>query len=420
MSNSPMNMKTTPLRVACAAALVLIGASSAAAHTTVRSQATEGVTADNALRIGHGCSVPGSSATAVRAQSVVFPTSNPVITTSDGSAAPKLDAVIATGSLAGLARFIEDTNVFNSQQLKTDALGNSIGFASWDGSLSPDLLGRIPFQFAAPKFVASSCAARLLVKVAIADVCSFGAAETTAAGKVNLWIPENGSQYAVGGKASGVDGIGAPATLIVNRDLATNPLPPACGTGIDVTVTPSAADVDANLAIRGVWGIGATAATQSVQVVEYYNPGLDHYFITWMPDEIAKLDDGAQIKGWQRTGRMFRTYTGAQTGTSPVCRYYIPPAKGDSHFFGRGTVECTQTGQNNPSFVLEDPQFMQMFLPSVGSCPANTTQIYRVFSNRPDANHRYLTDKLTRSQMASRGWTVEGDGPDSVVMCAPL
>ncbi|MFO1312923.1 MAG: hypothetical protein U1F41_12760 [Burkholderiales bacterium] len=408
------------LYLACAIALAAIGAPPLLAHTTVRSQATEGVTADNALRIGHGCSVPGSSATAVRAQSVVFPTSNPVVTTSDGSSAPKLEAVIASGSLAGLARFVEDTSVFNSQASKTDALGNSIGFAAWDGSLAPDLLGRIPFQFAAPKFVATSCAARLLVKVAIADVCSFGAGETATVGKVNLWIPDNGSQYAVAGKASGVDGIGAPATLIVNRDLSTNPLPAACGAGIDVTVTPSAADVDANLAIRGVWGFGATAASQSVQVVEYYNTSLDHYFITWMPDEIAKLDDGTSIRGWQRTGRQFRTYTSTQAGTSPVCRYYIPPAKGDSHFFGRGTAECTQTGQNNPSFVLEDPQFMQMFLPAVGACPANTTQIYRVFSNRPDANHRYLTDKLTRAQMASRGWVVEGDGPDSVVMCAPL
>ena len=244
--------------------------------------------------------------------------------------------------------------------------------------------------------------------------------DTASAGKVNLWIPDNGSQYSTSGKAAGVDGIGSPATLIVNRDLATNPLGPGCGAGIDVTVTPSAADVDANLGIRGVWGFGATAASQPVQIVEYYNPNLDHYFITWLPDEIGKLDDGSVIRGWQRTGREFRTYKSAQASTSPVCRYYIPPGLGDSHFFGRGTVECTQTGQKNPSFVLEDPQFMQMFLPAQGTCPANTQQIFRVFSNRADANHRYITDKTTRAQMASRGWVVEGDGPDAVVMCAPL
>ena len=62
---------------------------------------------------------------------------------------------------------------------------------------------------------------------------------------------------------------------------------------------------------------------------------------------------------------------------------------------------------------------MHMFLPNVGVCPANTTPIYRVFSNRPDANHRYMTDTATRDQMVARGWLAEGDGADRVVMCAP-
>ncbi|MFO1304324.1 MAG: hypothetical protein U1F54_11360 [Burkholderiales bacterium] len=154
-------------------------------------------------------------------------------------------------------------------------------------------------------------------------------------------------------------------------------------------------------------------------VVEYYNAALDHYFITWLPAEIAILDAGTQIKGWARTGYTFKTYRTAQTGASPVCRYYIPPALGNSHFFGRGTVECSATGQSNPTFVLEDPAFMQMFLPAAGACPQNTTQVYRVFSNRPDANHRYMTDKTVRTQMVTKGWLAEGDGPDLVVMCAP-
>jgi len=42
-----------------------------------------------------------------------------------------------------------------------------------------------------------------------------------------------------------------------------------------------------------------------------------------------------------------------------------------------------------------------------------------VFSNRYDANHRYMTDKATRDQMVAKGWLAEGDGPDLVVMCAP-
>jgi len=162
-----------------------------------------------------------------------------------------------------------------------------------------------------------------------------------------------------------------------------------------------------------------SAPATVMPAIEYHHRTFDHYFITWMPDEIAKLDAGTQIQGWTRTGYSFKTYTTAQSGTSPVCRYYIPPALGDSHFFGRGTVECNETGQKNPTFELEAPAFLHMLLPAQGVCPANTTKVYRVFSNRPDANHRYMTDPVVRDQMVARGWWAEGDGPDLVVMCAP-
>jgi len=92
---------------------------------------------------------------------------------------------------------------------------------------------------------------------------------------------------------------------------------------------------------------------------------------------------------------------------------------GDSHFFGRGTSECNATGQQNPSFVLEDAKFMYMLLPDGGACPADTSPIYRVFSNRADANHRYMTEAGLRDRMVAKGWLAEGDGPDLVVMCAP-
>jgi uncharacterized delta-60 repeat protein len=154
-------------------------------------------------------------------------------------------------------------------------------------------------------------------------------------------------------------------------------------------------------------------------VVEYYNASLDHYFMTWVPDEIAKLDEGVVIKGWTRTGYNLKTNTSMQPGTSRVCRFYIPPPIGDSHFFGRGTEECNATAQKNPSFLLEDSNFMQMVLPVAGVCPTDTTPVYRVFSNRLDANHRYMTDKLVRDEMLAKRWVAEGDGPDLVVMCAP-
>lgn len=179
-----------------------------------------------------------------------------------------------------------------------------------------------------------------------------------------------------------------------------------CGAGI----------VNAHAAVAAAQALAPPSAT--VQIVEYYNASLDHYFITWVPGEIAALDAGT-IRGWQRTGATFNVYPGPQPGSSPVCRYYLPPAYGDSHFFGRGTYECDQTGLHNPGFVLESSEFMDVLLPVNGVCPAGTLPVYRVFSNRPDANHRYMTDPALRDAMVARGWLAEGDGPDLVVMCAP-
>jgi len=82
-------------------------------------------------------------------------------------------------------------------------------------------------------------------------------------------------------------------------------------------------------------------------------------------------------------------------------------------------MECNDTATKFPALILEDPMFMQMFLPTAGVCPVNTTEVYRVFSNRADANHRYMTDKAVRDAMVALGWLAEGDGPNLVAMCAP-
>lgn len=155
-----------------------------------------------------------------------------------------------------------------------------------------------------------------------------------------------------------------------------------------------------------------------VDVVEYYNAALDHYFITFVPDEIGKLDAGT-TKGWQRTGLGLRAYGPDSAGTSPVCRIYIPPGQGDGHFFGRDGNECDGTMAKHPSFTMESRSFFALVMPILGECPVGMAPVYRVFSNRTDANHRYTTDRVVRSAMVAKGWVAEGDGSDAVVMCAP-
>jgi hypothetical protein len=173
----------------------------------------------------------------VIAQSVVFPSAAPELSTSDGSPVASFDAVIEQGAVAGARARHPGQGRVSRATSQARRTRQHDGFSGTSGSLDVDALGRVPFQFAAPKFVATSCARRLLVKVAIADVCLLGAglADSVKQGKVNLWIPDNGSPFAVAGKAQNIDGIGAPATLTINRNVAANPLPASCGAGIDVT-----------------------------------------------------------------------------------------------------------------------------------------------------------------------------------------
>ncbi|MFO1305414.1 MAG: S8 family serine peptidase [Burkholderiales bacterium] len=180
-----------------------------------------------------------------------------------------------------------------------------------------------------------------------------------------------------------------------------------CGTGI----------VDAGAAVRGA--MATNGGSLRATVVEYYNAALDHYFMTWAPDEILLLDTGVALKGWRRTGMSFEVLLTPALGTSGVCRIYIPPGLGDGHYFGRDAGECARTLGKNPSFVDESPSFFYLFATAAGACPAATLPVYRVYSNRADANHRYTTDRSVRDGMAARGWLVEGDGDDRVVMCTP-
>ena len=94
----------------------------------------------------------------------------------------------------------------------------------------------------------------------------------------------------------------------------------------------------------------------------------------------ALLDAGTTIKGWVRTGQSFRVSVTAPAGSSPVCRFGIPPSLGNSHFYGRGTHECNATRDANPTIVNEDPQLFHMTLPVQGTCPPGTRNVYRVFS----------------------------------------
>jgi hypothetical protein len=159
-----------------------------------------------------------------------------------------------------------------------------------------------------------------------------------------------------------------------------------------------------------------------VPVVEFHHAGFDHYFVTIDPLEVAGLDKGAP-SGWQRTGLGFRAWLQPEPGAIRICRFYLPPGYGDSHFFSADPAECARVAVGNPAFLLESPAAMYLKAPDplTGACADPQTQpVYRVWNRRPgDTNHRYTTSIAVRDQMVAAGGYAEGYGPDAVAMCAP-
>jgi hypothetical protein len=169
----------------------------------------------------------------------------------------------------------------------------------------------------------------------------------------------------------------------------------------------------------------AGAVPAVARAIEYYDPALDHYFMTADNAEIAALDAG-RFPGWQRTGMSFNVVDAGDTspGTSPVCRFYGNPAYGlDTHFYTASPVECGAVQQNWPAqWMLESPNVFRVFMPdpATGVCPAGTEPVYRSWNHRSDTNHRFTTDDRVQMGMMSRGDVAEGYGNPPVGMCSPL
>jgi hypothetical protein len=163
-----------------------------------------------------------------------------------------------------------------------------------------------------------------------------------------------------------------------------------------------------------------TTSPATVTVVEFYSVARDHYFMSAAAQEVSDLDTGIH-PGWVRTGLSFKAYAASTAGASPVCRFYLPPAYGDSHFYSASPAECAQVHASYPGFMYEASAVFYIGLPDAasGACAAGTTPVYRVWDNRVDTNHRYTTSLVVRQQMQAQGWIAEGYGPSQVIMCAP-
>ena len=205
-------------------------------------------------------------------------------------------------------------------------------------------------------------------------------------------------------------------TLLILEGNAVGKFDPATGARVGTLVPGSSGRIDSGTYVAVI----AKPAPPKAAAIEYYNAALDHYFTSALAADIAALDSGA-LKGWTRTGLSFGAYLEPAAGASPVCRFYLPPANGDSHFYSASPAECADVRAKFPTFVYEAADVMHVALPDLvtGECPPGTQTVYRVWNNRADSNHRYTTDPAVKAAMIAKGYIAEGYGPDAVIMCAP-
>ncbi len=165
--------------------------------------------------------------------------------------------------------------------------------------------------------------------------------------------------------------------------------------------------------------VPAALAEPTGTAVEYYHPGLGHYFVTASPGEMAFVESGGAGAGWKATGGRFGVYAAASDapGLTPVCRFYGTPGVGpNSHFYTADPDECAFV-KTLPGWSYEGIAF-HVPLPSAGACAAGTTPVHRTYNNgasRNDSNHRFTVDATVQARMVAAGHRDEG-----VVMCAPL
>jgi mono/diheme cytochrome c family protein len=236
-----------------------------------------------------------------------------------------------------------------------------------------------------------------------------------------------------------ITGLGTSTKDFVTLDDCPLSLPAKAACNISVQIAPRAAgnfsgtlsvstSTGAVLLSVPLSGSGTPAAAITMPVdtvVEYYNPDLEHYFITAGAGEQAFIDSGG-VGRWLRTGVTFKS-----GGPTQVCRFYgnglKNPATGsiygpNSHFYTASSAECDFLkgiySATVKSWNFENLDFRTTSVSADGTCPTTLAPIYRAYNNGnakgEDSNHRITTDQAAYQQLLTLGWNGEG-----IVMCAP-
>lgn len=256
-----MTHKKTTLTLAIVAGTVALS-QAAWAHTRLTTPAIQESPATqvhgntyNAAAITHGCAPIGNSQErpAVIASSIVFPDLT--------DSTVKIGGVVQEGQTGGEyldwggIRHVLSKDAFEKGKLTYGRSGfapgaSPVGIHVWKGHIpGSDYIGLVPMSTAPIKILPDSCAKSVTLRIAIADICKL----TNKAGfndsTVDLFTPAVGSNF----DGVGLHGYDSPASLKITRNLAENPLDASCGAGVDVVIDPSAAQLNADMPIPGIW-----------------------------------------------------------------------------------------------------------------------------------------------------------------------
>jgi Repeat of unknown function (DUF5648) len=176
-------------------------------------------------------------------------------------------------------------------------------------------------------------------------------------------------------------------------------------------------------------GTAPSTGAATADMIEYYLPSLDYYFITSHVDDINTLD---KMAAWQRTGKSFKAYVEQQPNTLGINRYFfdrvaVNQSRG-SHFYTLVQAEkdaleaFNPINSSAPRLPYNEGVDAYAFAPVVegvgGSCAPSQTPVFRIFrgpARFPDnGNHRFTTDTAVYNSFVASGWDDEG-----VKFCAP-
>ncbi len=195
--------------------------------------------------IGHGCQNPTTGTKDINTLGTVVVFPDGVDSTISSNGAPHegslTDFVQNWGSPVAK---IQNKDVFDIEDEIKDPLGNVVGYWAGGGhTLKGGLTGLIPFRTTGVIIEPTSCAKTVKFIVAIADICKITPISGFADDNVMLWTPAVGSNFDGGEALNGYD---SPASLTVNR---TSDLAAECGEGLEVVVTPSAAQLNRDMPV---------------------------------------------------------------------------------------------------------------------------------------------------------------------------